>query len=72
MVGPTITSAPSYANAAEMREANRHWRQARRTARQTGDQELLEAIESIRRHFQRMVDMIEAWREPRRNVGDVR
>jgi len=49
----------SYAVAAEMREANRHWRQARRSARQTGDQELLEAVESIRGQFQRMITMLE-------------
>lgn len=49
----------SYAFAAEMREANRHWRQARRTARQTGDKELLEAVESIRSQFQRMITMLE-------------
>jgi tetratricopeptide (TPR) repeat protein len=49
----------SYAFAAEMREANRHWRQARRTARQTGDQELLEAVESTRSQFQRMITMLE-------------
>jgi tetratricopeptide (TPR) repeat protein len=49
----------SYAIAAEMREANRHWRQARRTARQTGDQELLEAVESIRNQFRRLLDMLD-------------
>jgi len=49
----------SYAFAAEMREANRHWRQARRTARQTGDQELLEVVETIRSRFQRMITMLE-------------
>ena len=49
----------SYAVAAEMREANRHWRQARRTARRTGDQELLEAVESIRSRFQQMITMLE-------------
>jgi len=49
----------SYATAAEMREANRHWRQARRTARQTGDAELLEMVETSRRYFQRAIDMIE-------------
>jgi tetratricopeptide (TPR) repeat protein len=48
-----------YAFVAEMREANRHWRQARRTARQTGDQELLEAVESIRSQFQQMITMLE-------------
>jgi tetratricopeptide (TPR) repeat protein len=49
----------SYAVVAEMREANRHWRQARRTARRTGDQELLEAVESIRSQFQRLLDLVE-------------
>lgn len=49
----------SYAVAAEMREANRHWRQARRTARRTGDQELLEAVESIRSRFQQMITRLE-------------
>jgi tetratricopeptide (TPR) repeat protein len=49
----------NYAIAAEMREANRHWRQARRTARRTGDQELLEAVESIRGQFQQMITMLE-------------
>jgi tetratricopeptide (TPR) repeat protein len=49
----------SYAVAAEMREANRHWRQASRTARRTGDQELLEAVESIRSRFQQMITMLE-------------
>lgn len=48
-----------YAIVAEMREANRHWRQARRAARQTGDPELLEALESIRSQFQQMITMLE-------------
>ncbi len=38
----------SYAVAGEMKEANRYWRRARHTARQTGDQELLEIIEQTR------------------------
>ncbi len=37
-----------YAFAGERREANRYWRKARRIARKTGDQELLEAIEETR------------------------
>jgi len=49
----------SYATVAEMREANRHWRQARRTARQTGDQELLKMVEMSQRYFQTAIDMIE-------------
>jgi tetratricopeptide (TPR) repeat protein len=48
-----------YAFVAEMPEANRHWRQARRTARQTGDQELLEAVESIRNQFRQMIIRLE-------------
>lgn len=48
-----------YAFAAEMREAHRYWRQARRTAQQTGDQELLEAVELVRNRFQQMIAMLE-------------
>jgi len=49
----------SYATAAEMREANRHWRQARRTARRTGDGELLKMVEMSKQYFQTAIDMIE-------------
>jgi tetratricopeptide (TPR) repeat protein len=49
----------SYAGVAEMREANRHWRQARRTARRTGDQELLKMVEMSQRYFQRAIEMVE-------------
>lgn len=54
----------SYAWALEMREANRHWRRARRTARQTGDRELLEAVEMASRYFKRVVSMLERGLEP--------
>ena len=56
----------SYATVAEMREANRHWRQARRTARRTGDQELLKMIEAARRYFRTPIDMIERGSPPPR------
>ena len=49
----------SYASVMEMREARRHWRQARRTARQTGDEELLRAVELARRTFDRAIERIE-------------
>jgi len=49
----------SYAAALEMREARRHWRQARRTARRTGDEELLLAVELARQTFERAIDMLE-------------
>jgi hypothetical protein len=49
----------SYATVTEMREANRHWRQARRTARRTGDQELLKMVEMSKQYFQTAIDMIE-------------
>jgi tetratricopeptide (TPR) repeat protein len=49
----------SYATAGEMREANRHWRQARRSARRAGDEELLKTIEAARRYFQTVMDAID-------------
>lgn len=54
----------SYGAAGEMREANRYWRQARRTARKTGDEELLEAIEQTRRSFERFSELIERGADP--------
>jgi tetratricopeptide (TPR) repeat protein len=54
----------SYASAMEMREARRHWRQARRTARQTGDEELLRAVEMARQAFERAIDMLERGMSP--------
>ncbi len=54
----------SYATAMEMREARRHWRQARRTARRTGDEELLRAVETFRQYFQRAIDMLERGEYP--------
>jgi tetratricopeptide (TPR) repeat protein len=59
----------SYAIAAEMREANRHWRQARRTARRSDDKELLQAIEMAREHFQRLADMIDRGLDPFQMMG---
>jgi tetratricopeptide (TPR) repeat protein len=53
-----------YALAAEMREANRHWRQAARTARKTGDAELLEAVRMAREYFDRLTDMMERGLDP--------
>jgi tetratricopeptide (TPR) repeat protein len=53
-----------YASAMEMREANRHWRQARRTARRTGDGELLDTVEMASRYFKRAIDMLERGLEP--------
>ena len=49
----------SYATAAEMREANRHWRKARRTARRTGDRELFQMIKTSKRYFQQAIEMVE-------------
>ena len=49
----------SYAAALEMRQARRYWRQARRTARRTGDEELLRAVELARQTFDRAIEMIE-------------
>jgi Tfp pilus assembly protein PilF len=49
----------SYASALEMREARRHWRQARRTARRTGDEELLLAVELARQTFDRAIERLE-------------
>ncbi len=46
----------SYALAGEMKEANRYWRQARRIARRTGDQELLKTIEHTRRRLESPFD----------------
>jgi len=54
----------SYASVMEIREARRHWRQARRTARQTGDEELLRAVELARRTFDRAIEMIERGYSP--------
>lgn len=54
----------SYAAVLELREANRHWRQARRTARRTGDRELLEMVETASRYFKQVVDMLERGLEP--------
>jgi len=54
----------SYAAVMEMREARRHWRQARRTARKTGDEELLQAVEQIRQAFDRAIEMIERGMPP--------
>jgi len=48
----------------EMREARRHWRQARRTARQTGDEELLRAVEMARQTFEHAIDMLERGMSP--------
>ena len=59
----------SYAAAMEMREARRHWRQARRTARRTGDEELLRAIETFRQYFQRAIDMLERGVSPFEMLG---
>jgi tetratricopeptide (TPR) repeat protein len=53
-----------YAGAAQMREANRYWRQARRTARRTGDQELLEAVDNASRYFALVIDMVERGLDP--------
>ncbi len=49
----------SYASVMEMREARRHWRQARRTARRSGDEELLRAVELARQTFDRAIEMLE-------------
>ena len=54
----------SYASVMEMREARRHWRQARRTARQTGDEELLRAVELARQTFDRAIEMLERGMPP--------
>ena len=43
----------------DMPAANRHWRQARRTARRTGDTELLATVEATRRFFKRAIEAIE-------------
>ncbi len=61
----------SYAAALEMREARRHWRQARRTARQTGDEELLRAVEMARQTFEHAIDMLERGMSPFGMFGDV-
>ena len=61
----------SYATALEMREARRHWRQARRTARQTGDEELLRAIELARQTFDRAIEMLERGMSPFEMFGDL-
>jgi len=61
----------SYAAALEMREARRHWRQARRTARQTGDEELLQAVEMARRTFEQAIDMFERGMSPFDMFGDL-
>jgi tetratricopeptide (TPR) repeat protein len=60
----------SYAAAGEMREANRHWRQARRTARRTGDEELLEAANKASRYFERLIDMLEQGLDPSQLLRD--
>ncbi len=49
----------SYGAAGEMQEANRYWRQARRTARVKGDDELLAAVQMTKEEFQHALDMIE-------------
>jgi tetratricopeptide (TPR) repeat protein len=54
----------SYAAAFNMKEANRYWRQARRTARRTGDQELLEAVEETRQLFSGALDRLMSGLEP--------
>ncbi len=61
----------SYATALEMREARRHWRQARRTARQTGDEELLRAVELARQTFGRAIEMLERGLPSSRMFGDL-
>jgi tetratricopeptide (TPR) repeat protein len=48
-----------YAYAVDMPAANRHWRQARRTARRTGDTELLALVQATRRYFKRAIEMME-------------
>lgn len=61
----------SYAAAMEMREARRHWRQARRTARRTGDEELLRAVELARQTFERAIEMLEQGYSPFGMFGDL-
>ncbi|MFQ6014285.1 MAG: tetratricopeptide repeat protein, partial [Anaerolineae bacterium] len=61
----------SYAANLEMREARRHWRQARRTARRTGDEELLQAVEMARQTFDHAIEMIERGISPFEMFGDL-
>jgi tetratricopeptide (TPR) repeat protein len=60
----------SFAAAFNMKEANRCWRQARRTARRTGDQELLQAIEEARRFFAVALDRVMSGLEPMGGFDD--
>jgi tetratricopeptide (TPR) repeat protein len=60
----------SFAAAFNMKEANRCWRQARRTARRTGDQELLEAVEEARQFFAAALDRFTRGLEPMGGFDD--